>query len=84
MGSEGNIGKPLVNNLLKKNYSVIAVDNKFIKGVKKKDYYFIKSDVTKENNLKNYLIKLEKLEKYMLLLIVFILELNLGAQNLKA
>ena len=42
LGSEGNIGKPLVNNLLKKNYSVIAVDNKFIKGVKKKIIILLK------------------------------------------
>lgn len=63
LGSEGNIGKPLVNNLLKKNYSVIAVDNKFIKGVKKKDYYFIKSDVTKENNLKKLFNKIRKIGK---------------------
>tara|TARA_B110000014_G_C20081734_1_gene565330 strand:+ start:621 stop:1358 length:738 start_codon:yes stop_codon:yes gene_type:complete len=63
LGSEGSVGKPLVNTLLKKNYSVIAVDNKFIKETRRTNYYYIKSDVTKKNNLKNLFIKINKIGK---------------------
>ena len=63
LGSEGNIGKPLVKNLLKKNYLVIAVDNKFIREIKKKNYYYIKCDVTKKNSLKKLFNKIKKIGK---------------------
>ena len=63
LGSEGRIGRPLVNFLLEKNYFVIAVDKKFKKKIKKKNHFYIECDLTKKNSLKKLFINIKKIGK---------------------
>lgn len=60
LGGNGKIGKPLAENLLYKDYSIISIDKKFDKKLKSKKISYIQIDFMKKNSIKLLFNKIEK------------------------